>query len=60
MEFHNMTKDKETADKKPMSLAEARKRMNELKPTPRIEGNRHGQAVISREERKSDDRKGKR
>lgn len=52
-----MTRDKEV-EKKPMSLAEAHKRMSEHKSTSRIEGNRNGQAVVSREGRKSDDRRG--
>ena len=54
-----MTREKETADKKPMSLAEARKRMDEHKPVSRIHGKRQGQAVSSREDEKTGGRKGK-
>jgi hypothetical protein len=55
-----MTREKQTTDKKPMSLAEARTRMDEHKPVPRIHGKRQGQAVSSREEEKSGGRRGKR
>lgn len=55
-----MTREKETADKKPMSLAEARKRMDQHKLVSRIHGKKQGQAVSSREETKTDGRKGKR
>jgi len=55
-----MAKDKETVYRKPMSLVEARKRVNEHKLMARIEGNRGGQAVASLKQRTPDKPKGKR
>lgn len=52
-----MTAEKQTGGKKPMSLAEAHKRMSEHKATARVEGTKGGQPV-AREGRKAGDRKG--
>ena len=55
-----MSKDKETVDRKPMSLVEARKRVNEHKLMARIEGNRGGQAVASPKHGTTNEPRGKR
>lgn len=55
-----MAKDEEIVERKPMSLVEARKRVNELKLMARMEGKRSGQAVASPRQRTPDERKGKR
>lgn len=47
-----MVRDKEIVERKPMSLVQARKRLDEHKVTSRIEGKKQGQ-------RKPDERKGK-
>lgn len=43
-----MAKEKETHGKKPISLAEARTRMNEHTVINRVHGNKQGQAVAER------------
>jgi hypothetical protein len=48
-----MAKEKETYGKKPVSLAEAHKRMNEHTLSARVQGNKQGQAVAEREDKKS-------
>lgn len=55
-----MAKDKEIIDRKPMSLVEARKKVNEHKLVARIEGNRGSQVVASPKHRTPDEQKGKR
>jgi hypothetical protein len=53
-----MAKDKETADRKPMSLVEARKKVSEHKLMTRIEGNRGGQSVASPKQKTPGGQKG--
>ena len=55
-----MTTKKETAGRKPMSLAEARRRMDEHQPVSRVHGKKQGQPVSSREGKKTSGGKGKR
>lgn len=54
-----MSKDKQS-DKKRLSLAEARQRMNEHTLMSRIEGSGYGQAVAPHKSTKGDDQKGRR
>lgn len=55
-----MAKEKESGEKKNMSLVEARTRIKEHALTSRIQGKRNGQPVATREHRKPEDRKGDR
>jgi hypothetical protein len=48
-----MAKEKETFGKKPISLAEARKRMSEHTVSARIQGNKQGLSAAEREGKKS-------
>jgi len=55
-----MSKGQQSHESKPLSLTEARKRINEHKLATRVEGSKQGQAVTSAKVHKPADQKGKR